>query len=170
MITDCSYGGTNRAARKLFAPWGIEFTFVDFTDPANVEKAMKPNTKLIFSETPANPTLTLTDLRAVSDIAKKHGVKHCCDSTFATPLMLRPLDLGVDITLHSTTKCVEQCMDLPVLRNACESVGLPSASCDRLDRAVDCVCMYNVSPRHVYAPFSRQRGDSVCESPHLLIH
>lgn len=64
VITECSYGGTNRVARKMFAKWGIEFTFVDFTDPAKVEAAIKPNTKLIFSETPANPTLTLTDLEA----------------------------------------------------------------------------------------------------------
>lgn len=63
VITDCSYGGTNRVARKMFADWGIEFSFVDFTDPAIVEAAIKPNTKLIFSETPANPTLTLTDLK-----------------------------------------------------------------------------------------------------------
>lgn len=63
MITDCSYGGTNRAARVMFSDLGITFSFVDFRDPEIVKAAIRPNTKLIFSETPANPTLTLTDLR-----------------------------------------------------------------------------------------------------------
>ena len=72
---------------------------------ANVEKAIIPGrTKLIFSETPANPTLTLTDLAAVSAIAKKHGIPHCCDATFGTPLQCKPIRLGCDMSLHSTTK------------------------------------------------------------------
>merc|ERR1719284_2324367 len=69
VITDCSYGGTNRSCREFFTPMGMEFTFTDFRDPENVRKAMKPNTKLIFSETPANPLLSLCDLQAISDIA-----------------------------------------------------------------------------------------------------
>merc|ERR1719410_761223 len=69
VITDCSYGGTNRSCREFFTPLGMEFTFVDFTDPENVRKAIKPNTKLVFSETPANPVLTLTDLDAIGAIA-----------------------------------------------------------------------------------------------------
>jgi len=104
VITDCSYGGTNRCARVLFSAFGIEFSFVDFRDPAIVEAAMRPNTKMIFSETPANPTVTLTDVEAISAIAKKHGAIHACDTTFATPLMTRPLDLGADLTIQSTTK------------------------------------------------------------------
>jgi len=104
VITDCSYGGTNRAARVLFTKFGIEFSFVDFRDPKKVEAAVKKNTKLIFSETPANPTLTLTDVQAISDIAKKYGCLHACDSTFATPLITKPLELGADITVQSTTK------------------------------------------------------------------
>ena len=85
VITNCSYGGTNRICREQFVPMGMEFDFVDFTDPATVEAAIKPNTKLIFSESPTNPTLTLADLDAISAIAKKHGIIHVCDSTFATP-------------------------------------------------------------------------------------
>ncbi|KAJ8608388.1 hypothetical protein CTAYLR_008148 [Chrysophaeum taylorii] len=105
VLTDCSYGGTNRVARKQFMNYGIEFSFVDFRDPDNVAKAIIPGkTKLIFSETPANPTLTLTDVAAVSAIAQKHGILHVCDATFATPLMLKPIDLGCDMSLHSTTK------------------------------------------------------------------
>ena len=73
VITDCSYGGTNRVARMQFMNYGITFSFVDFRDPKNVEEALTENTKLIFSETPANPTLTLTDLKKVSEIAKKQN-------------------------------------------------------------------------------------------------
>eukprot|EP01134_Creolimax_fragrantissima_P008298 CFRG8298T1 len=104
VITNCSYGGTNRAARKMFMGFGMSFSFVDFTSLAEIENAIKPNTTLIFSETPANPTLTLTDLGAVSAIAKKHGIVHCCDTTFATPVITRAIDHGCDIALHSTTK------------------------------------------------------------------
>merc|ERR1711957_523024 len=77
------------------------------TDPENVRKAIKPNTTLIFSETPANPVLTLTDLDAISKIAKEHKVYHVCDSTFATPVMLRPLDHGCDMVIQSLTKYYE---------------------------------------------------------------
>lgn len=104
VITDCSYGGTNRAARIMFTDLGITFSFVDFRDPAVVEAAIQPNTKLIFSETPANPTLTLTDLAAVSAIAKGRGILHVCDSTFATPLMVKPILHGCDLVIQSLTK------------------------------------------------------------------
>lgn len=107
VITDCSYGGTNRSCREFFTPLGMEFTFVDFTDPENVRKAIKPNTKLIFSETPANPVLTLTDLDAISKIAKENNCYHVCDATFATPVMLRPLDHGCDMVIQSLTKYYE---------------------------------------------------------------
>jgi cystathionine beta-lyase/cystathionine gamma-synthase len=104
VLTDCSYGGTNRITRKQFKQFGIEFSYVDFRDPANVEAAIKENTKLVFSETPANPTLTLTDVAAVSKICKAKGVLHVCDSTFATPIITRPIDLGADMTIQSLTK------------------------------------------------------------------
>jgi len=107
VISDCSYGGTNRSCREFFTPLGMEFTFVDFTDPENVRKAMKPNTKLVFSETPANPVLTLTDIEAVSKIAKEGGAYHVVDATFATPVMLRPLDHGADMVIQSLTKFYE---------------------------------------------------------------
>jgi len=107
VITDCSYGGTNRSCREFFTPLGMEFTFVDFRDPENVRKAMKPNTKLVFSETPANPLLTLCDIEAVSAIAKEHGAKHVVDATFATPVICRPLDHGADMVIQSLTKYYE---------------------------------------------------------------
>jgi len=104
VITNCSYGGTNRICREQFTPFGMEFSFVDFTDPKNVEDAIKPTTTMIFSETPTNPTLTLADLDAISEIAKRHKLVHVCDSTFATPYITRPLDHGCDLTIQSLTK------------------------------------------------------------------
>merc|ERR1711988_962981 len=70
VITDCSYGGTNRSCREFFTPLGMEFTFCDFRDLETIKKAMKPNTKLVFSETPANPVLSLCDIEEISKIAK----------------------------------------------------------------------------------------------------
>merc|ERR1711972_1260779 len=107
VISDCSYGGTNRSCREFFTPLGMEFTFVDFRDPENVRKAMKPNTKLVFSETPANPVLSLTDIEAVSKIAHDGGAYHVCDATFATPVICRPLGHGADMVIQSLTKFYE---------------------------------------------------------------
>merc|ERR1719359_2598988 len=104
VITDCSYGGTNRIMRVQFEALGMSFDFVDFRDMKEIEKAIKPNTKLIFSESPANPTLSLVDLDAVSALAKKHSLLHVCDSTFATPVILRPMDHGCDLVIQSLTK------------------------------------------------------------------
>jgi len=107
VITDCSYGGTNRSCREFFTPLGMEFTFTDFRDPENIRKAMKPNTKLIFSETPANPLLSLCDIEEISKIAKAGGAKHVVDATFATPVICRPLDHGADMVIQSLTKYYE---------------------------------------------------------------
>jgi len=107
VITDCSYGGTNRSCREFFTPLGMEFTFTDFRDVDNIKKAMKPNTKLVFSETPANPVLTLCDLEEISKIAKAGGAKHVVDATFATPVICRPLDHGADMVIQSLTKYYE---------------------------------------------------------------
>jgi len=107
VITDCSYGGTNRSCREFFTPLGMEFTFTDFRDVENIKKAIKPNTKLIFSETPANPVLTLCDVEEISKIAHEAGALHVVDSTFATPVILRPLDHGADMVIQSLTKYYE---------------------------------------------------------------
>jgi len=107
VITDCSYGGTNRSCREFFTPLGMEFTFCDFRDPEIVRRAVKPNTKLIFSETPANPVLSLCDIEALSDIARSVGATHVVDATFATPVICRPLDHGADMVIQSLTKYYE---------------------------------------------------------------
>merc|ERR1719183_785772 len=107
VITDCSYGGTNRSCREFFTPLGMEFTFCDFRDPEIVRKAMKPNTKLVFSETPANPLLSLCDIEEISKIAHAGGAKHVVDTTFATPVILKALDHGADMVIQSLTKFYE---------------------------------------------------------------
>merc|ERR1712151_957259 len=86
---------------------GMEFDFVDFRDLDAVKNAMKPNTKLVFSETPANPVLSLTDIEAISQIAHDGGAVHVVDATFATPVMCRPLDHGADLVIQSLTKYYE---------------------------------------------------------------
>ena len=98
------YGGTLNLFQKLLPKFGVETTQVDQRDVSNFEKALRPNTKLILVETPANPTMTLTDLRAVAALAKSRGVTTLIDNTFATPINQRPLDLGIDLAFHSATK------------------------------------------------------------------
>jgi cystathionine beta-lyase/cystathionine gamma-synthase len=104
IISDVAYGGTYRLATTVYRRFGVEFTFVNSADPEAVRNAVKDNTKLIFTETPANPTLKLTDIRAISDIAQQHDLLHAVDNTFLTPYYQRPLELGANISLHSTTK------------------------------------------------------------------
>jgi cystathionine beta-lyase/cystathionine gamma-synthase len=104
IISDVAYGGTYRLATKIYARFGIDFSFVDTANPQAVSDAIKDNTRLIMIETPANPTLKLTDIAAISEIAKAHGIPHAVDNTFLTPYYQRPLELGADYSVHSTTK------------------------------------------------------------------
>jgi cystathionine gamma-lyase len=101
---DDVYGGTFRLFDKVFRRHGVEFTAVDMTDPASVERALRPSTRLIWIETPTNPMLKIVDLAAVAAIARARGVRTVVDNTFATPFFQRPLALGIDIVAHSTTK------------------------------------------------------------------
>ncbi|MCC5824510.1 MAG: aminotransferase class I/II-fold pyridoxal phosphate-dependent enzyme [Phycisphaerales bacterium] len=101
------YGGTTRLFEKILEPLGVSCTFVDATNPAVVAAAVRPNTRLIFIETPANPTLELTDIRAIARIAKTAGALLAVDNTFLTPVLQQPLELGADITVSSTTKFIE---------------------------------------------------------------
>ena len=98
------YGGSGRMMREFYVPLGLEFTFVDSRDIAEIERARRPETKLVFSETPTNPMMRLTDLRALGDFTQAHGLILVVDNTFATPIFQQPLAMGADIVLHSTTK------------------------------------------------------------------
>ena len=104
VVSDVAYGGTYRLCTKVFARFGVQFTFADSSDAGAVRKAVRDNTKLILTETPANPTLKLTDIAAVSAVAKERGIPHAVDNTFLTPYYQRPLELGANISIHSTTK------------------------------------------------------------------
>ncbi len=104
VLGDNTYGGTYRLFSRVLANYGVEFDLVDTSDATNLEKAFKPNTKMVFVETPTNPIMTVTDLQAVSDISHAHGARVVCDNTFMSPYFQRPMDFGVDIVVHSTTK------------------------------------------------------------------
>jgi len=105
-VIACSdlYGGSYRAFTKVYARLGLEFSFVDTTRLEEIERAIRSNTVLLWLESPSNPLLNITDLRAASEIAKEKGVRVLVDNTFATPYLQKPLELGADIVLHSTTK------------------------------------------------------------------
>jgi cystathionine beta-lyase/cystathionine gamma-synthase len=102
--TDDVYGGVYRQFQQIHKRFGLDFTFVDSCDPANVENAIKPNTKMIWIETPTNPLLKVTDLETMVAIGREKGIPVAVDPTFATPALLRPLEMGVDLVVHSTTK------------------------------------------------------------------
>lgn len=104
LINSDVYGGTYRALTKVFSRFGIEFDFINTTDVSNIESSIKDTTKMLFIETPSNPLLQVTDIKAASDIAKKHDMLTVVDNTFMTPYYQNPLDLGADIVLHSATK------------------------------------------------------------------
>ena len=102
----CTKGfyGTKNILEEVFKPWGLTFTLMDTSDAAAVEAAMKPTTRLIWAETPTNPMMLVTDIRRVSQIAHQHGALALFDNTLASPVIQRPLELGADLVMHSTTK------------------------------------------------------------------
>src|SRR5437660_354469 len=104
VVSDNTYGGTNRLFKRVLANYGIEFDFVDTSDVHNVEAAIKRNTRMVVVETPKIPVMIVTDLKAVSDVAHAAGARVVCDNTFMSPYLQRPLEFGVDIVVHSTTK------------------------------------------------------------------
>ncbi|MER3430164.1 MAG: cystathionine gamma-synthase [Blastocatellia bacterium] len=104
ILGDNTYGGTFRLFSKVLANYGIEYSLADTSDLQAVESSFRPNTRLIFVETPTNPIMTVTDLAAVSGLAHSRGVKVVCDNTFLSPYFQRPIEYGVDIVVHSTTK------------------------------------------------------------------
>jgi cystathionine gamma-lyase/cystathionine beta-lyase/cystathionine gamma-lyase/homocysteine desulfhydrase len=104
VLGDNTYGGTFRLFSKILSNYGVEFDLADTTDVTGLEQKFRPNTKLLFVETPTNPVMAVTDLAAVSELAHAHGAKVICDNTFMSPYFQQPLKFGVDIVVHSTTK------------------------------------------------------------------
>ncbi len=104
VCSDDVYGGTSRHFNRVLTNYGLSFTYADTSQPETVRQAIRAETKMLWVETPTNPLLKITDLEAMAAIAKEHGLYFGVDSTFATPVFLRPLEFGADIVMHSTTK------------------------------------------------------------------
>ena len=135
------YGGTYRIMVRVFQEFGLKFQFVDLSDPAKLEPAITPSTKMVWIETPTNPLLRLVDIAAVANITKARGIQLVVDNTFASPYLQNPLDLGADMVLHSATKYLgghsdtvmgaivlnddETAQQLAFIQNACGAVPGP---------------------------------------------
>lgn len=104
VVTDNTYGGTFRLFDKVLTKYGLEFSYVDTSRPELIEQAIRPETRMLFVETPTNPVLRLTDLARVAQIAKARGIRLVVDNTFASPVLQRPIGFGADLVMHSTTK------------------------------------------------------------------
>ncbi|MFP4663799.1 MAG: trans-sulfuration enzyme family protein [Bacteroidales bacterium] len=110
--THAVYGPSRILMETIFSKFGVESSYMDTSNPKNVEAAIKENTRLIFLETPANPTMDLSDIGAISEIAHKHNIPVVVDNTFSSPYLQQPLDLGADIVLHSLTKFINGHADI----------------------------------------------------------
>lgn len=106
ICADDVYGGTYRLFELVFTRYGLQYSWVDMTNPDNVAKAIRPNTKMLWIETPTNPLLSVVDIAAVAEIGRKHKCLTVVDNTFASPYLQQPLDLRADIVVHSTTKYI----------------------------------------------------------------
>jgi cystathionine beta-lyase/cystathionine gamma-synthase len=104
IISEAVYGGVIRLTTQFLAQWGLEFSFVDTSSPAQVERALQPRTKMIYVETPTNPTMRVTDLAAIAKISAQHGATLVVDNTFLSPYLQSPIALGAHIVVHSMTK------------------------------------------------------------------
>jgi cystathionine beta-lyase/cystathionine gamma-synthase len=164
------YGGTYRLFTKIFEKFGIKFIYVDTTDVKNIEAAVTAKTKLIWTETPTNPLMNITDIEAVSSIAKKAGAWLCVDNTFASPYLQNPLDLGADIVMHSSTKYLGGHSDViqgalvmndPALR---EQLYFIQKSCGAVPGPMDCfLVLRGIKTLHV-------RMKQHCENGVLIAH
>jgi cystathionine beta-lyase/cystathionine gamma-synthase len=114
IASDDMYGGTYRIFERVFRDLGIDFSYVDMRDPDGIAKVRKPSTRMIYAETPTNPLMQIVDLKAVAAVARRDGLLMVVDNTFLTPYFQRPLELGADLVVHSTTK---------YLNGHCDMVG-----------------------------------------------
>jgi len=104
VVSENVYGGTFRLFERVWRKYGVDFSYVDTRDVARVEQALRPETRMIFLETPTNPLMILADIRAISELARPRGIRVVVDNTFMSPYFQRPLELGADVVVHSTTK------------------------------------------------------------------
>lgn len=162
------YGGTYRLFTKIFAKYGIRFTYVDTTNVSNIRKAVSGATKLIWIETPTNPLMNVTDIAAVAALAKEKKVLLCVDNTFASPYLQNPLDLGADIVMHSATKylgghsdVIQGClvMNDPALR---EQLYFIQKSCGAVPGPMDCfLVLRGIKTLHVRMQRHCENGEKI---------
>jgi len=162
------YGGTYRLFTKVFAKFGIRFIYVDTTNTANIEAAITANTKLIWIETPTNPLMNITDIKAAAALAKKAGALLCVDNTFASPYLQNPLDLGADIVMHSSTKYLGGHSDViqgalimndPALR---EQLYFIQKSCGAVPGPMDCfLVLRGIKTLHVRMKQHCDNGEKI---------
>lgn len=106
VLADDLYHGVRHLVKEVLARWNLAYEFVSMTDPQNVARALRPNTRLVWIETPSNPSLKIADIAAIASLAHEAGALVAVDNTWATPVWQRPLDLGADVVMHSTTKYI----------------------------------------------------------------
>jgi cystathionine beta-lyase/cystathionine gamma-synthase len=164
------YGGTYRLFTKIFEKFGIRFIYVDTTDVKNIQAAVTAHTKLIWLETPTNPLMNITDIAAVSNVAKAAGALLCVDNTFASPYLQNPIDFGADIVMHSATKylgghsdVIQGCL---VMNDAAlkEKLYLIQKSCGAVPGPMDCfLVLRGIKTLHV-------RMRQHCENGEIIAH
>ena len=162
------YGGTYRLFTKIFAKFGIVFHYVNMQDPNNIIPYINEHTKLIWTETPTNPLMNITDIAATAKIAKKHQLLLCVDNTFASPYLQNPLDLGADLVMHSATKylgghsdVIQGClvMNDPELR---EKLFFIQKSCGAVPGPQDCfLVLRGIKTLHVRMQRHCENGEKV---------
>jgi cystathionine beta-lyase/cystathionine gamma-synthase len=164
------YGGTYRLFTKVFEKFGIKFIYTDTTNTDNIKKAISKNTKLIWLETPTNPLMNITDIAAVSEIAKTTGALLCVDNTFASPYLQNPLDLGADIVMHSSTKYLGGHSDVIqgalVMNDAAlrEKLYFIQKSCGAVPGPMDCFLMLRgIKTLHVRMKQHCENGKIIAE-------
>ncbi|MDR3046625.1 MAG: PLP-dependent aspartate aminotransferase family protein [Bacteroidales bacterium] len=143
--TDAVYGPSRVVIEKYWKNFGVESTYIDTTNVDNIKKSIKPNTKMLYIETPTNPTIAITDLIACADLAHQHGILVVVDNTFCSPILQRPLYLGADIVLHSMTKFINGHADI-----VAGCVVSKTAEHDALLRSVMVTFGYNMDPTQAY--------------------
>lgn len=126
LLTADIYGGTQHLVQQEFGKLGISFDFVDFSEESSISAAIRPNTKMIYAETPSNPLMRLTDLEMVANLAKKHHILSMVDNTFASPINQNPINWGIDLVMHSGTKYLGGHSDLSFGVIVCSEKLFPS--------------------------------------------
>lgn len=164
------YGGTYRLFTKVYEKFGIRFRYVDMTDNTAIEAAITDQTKLIWTETPTNPLMNITDIRAVTAMAKKRNVLVCVDNTFASPYLQNPLDFGADIVMHSSTKYLGGHSDViqgalvmndPGLR---EQLYFIQKSCGAVPGPMDCfLVLRGIKTLHVRMQRHCENGEKIAQ-------